>query len=64
MYKKEEFEELLEEISKIKNERIQKNLMSFLLEITEDNKNVEKLRNNVIYKSDKEKFDYGKYQKI
>ena len=56
MYKEEEFEELLEEISKIKNERIQKILMSFLLEITEDNKNVEKLRNNVIYKSDKEKF--------
>lgn len=56
MYKEEEFEELLEEISEIKNERIQKILMSFLLEITEDNKNVEKLRNNVIYKSDKEKF--------
>ena len=56
IYKEEEFEELLEEISEIKNERIQKILMSFLLEITEDNKNVEKLRNNVIYKSDKEKF--------
>ena len=56
MYKEEEFEELLEEISEIKNERIQKILMSFLLEITEDKKNVEKLRNNVIYKSDKEKF--------
>ena len=55
MYKEEEFEELLEEISEIKNERVQKILMSFLLEITEDNKNVEKLRNNVIYKSEKEK---------
>lgn len=48
MYKEEEFEELLEEISEIKNERIQKILMSFLLEITEDNKNVEKLKERKI----------------
>lgn len=55
MYKKEEFEELLEEISKIKNERIQKILRSLLLEVTENNKNVKESRNNVIYKSNEEK---------